>query len=79
MTRAGGSLRDITPLDGEGRRDGANPAWSPDGARIALEQVCAGAPCGGIRTIKIDGSDPQWVAGSEDFMYLDPGAWQPLR
>ncbi len=78
MPRTGGALRDVTPLDGEGRRDGRAPAYSPDGTRIAMEQWCAGAPCGGIRTVRVDGTSPIWIAGSEDGMGVDAGAWQAL-
>ncbi len=79
MPRAGGALRDVTPLDGEGRRNGGNAAYSPDGTRGAMEQVCAGAPCGGIRTVRVDGMSPVWLGASEDFLSLDPSAWQALR
>jgi dipeptidyl aminopeptidase/acylaminoacyl peptidase len=75
MPRAGGTLRDVTPLDGEGRRNGYNAAYSPDGTRIAMEQNCVEAPCGGIRTVRTDGTAPVWVAASEDYMSLDAGAW----
>ncbi len=79
MTRTGGSLRDITPPDGYGTRAGVKPAWSPDGTRIALEQACLDGPCWGIRSVRTDGTDPQWLGGGEGGLYLDPGAWQPLR
>ena len=79
MTRAGAALRDITPPDGEGNVTGGQPAWSPDGKRIAFEQTCFGGPCEGIRSMNVDGSDPQWLAETEDSYALDPGAWQAVR
>jgi len=78
MTRSGGDLEDITPPDDYGERDAWNPAWSPDGTRIAFEQACGNAPCWGFRSVLVDGSDPRWITGSEDGMPLDANAWQPL-
>ncbi len=72
--------------DGSGRRkvaDGRSPIFSADGQRIAFLAVVSAAsqtnPLGkvAIRSVKLDGSDPQDLCLSDANAQLDLVAWSP--
>jgi Tol biopolymer transport system component len=67
---AGGDVTELTeralPLE---------PAWSPDGSRIAFAGSPGHGPFG-LWVMDADGSNPRRIAGSDDFDVLSP-TWSP--
>lgn len=65
------------------RRNGAgptwsfNPAWSPDGSRIAFANLPADEPAD-IWTMRPDGSDKRRFTNTPDFFDFRP-SWAPAR
>jgi Tol biopolymer transport system component len=55
--------------------EGYDPAWSPDGTRLAFGSERSGRP--EIYTVRADGSDPRQLTTTTSRLVRRPGAWRP--